>query len=230
LTIAEIQVESIDDDCVTIELQIDSQTSALLVIDIQKDFCDPDFACGRSGRDVSPIQKMVAKRLLPFLQRTRAANVLTLYLAARYPMGKFAVDGLAELCLEGSPGAELYLIQLDANSTRERILFKSELDAFKSPELHSCLACARAEEILIAGVATDKCVFATVLGARSSGYRVIVLSDLVAAGAHRRREHDDTLAYLAAQPGIRVLSSAEIQFESDGRIHSGKGLPTAILS
>jgi nicotinamidase-related amidase len=210
-------------------LQIDIQTSALLVIDIQKDFCDADFACGKSGRDLSPIQNMVAKRLLPFLQRARAANILTVYLAAHYPMGKFSVDGLAQLCLEGSPGAELYLIQPDADSRRERILFKSELDAFHNPELHSCLAGERVEQILIAGVATDKCVRATVLGARSMGYRVIVLSDLVAAGTHRRREHDETLTYLAARPGIRVLSSAEIQFELDDRIISGKRPRSAIL-
>jgi hypothetical protein len=58
---------------------------------------------------------------------------------------------------------------------------------------------------------------------------VIVLSDLVAAGTHRRREHDETLGYLAAQPGIRVLSSAEIQFESDGVILSGKRPRNATL-
>jgi ureidoacrylate peracid hydrolase len=213
----------------TIEVQIDNQTSALLVIDIQKDFCDPDFACGKSGRDLGPIHDMVAKRLLPFLQQTRAASILTVYLAAQYPMGKFSVDGLAELCLEGSPGAELYLIQPDANSTRERIFFKSELNAFSNPELHSCLAGERIEQILITGVATDKCVRATVLAARSMGYRVIVLSDLVAAGTHRRREHDETLGYLAAQPGIGVLSSAEIRFELDGRSFPGKRPRSAIL-
>jgi ureidoacrylate peracid hydrolase len=209
-------------------LQIDDQTSALLVIDIQKDFCDPDFACGKSGRDLSPIQNMVAERLLPFLQRSRAANVRTVYLAAHYPMGKFSADGLAELCVEGSPGVELYMVRPDANSTRERILFKSELDAFTNPELHSWLAAGKVEQILIAGVLTDRCVRATVVGARSMGYRVIVLSDLVAAGSHRRREHNETLRYLAAQPGIRVVSSAEIQFEPDGRSFPGKQPRSAI--
>jgi ureidoacrylate peracid hydrolase len=210
-------------------LQIDNKTTALLVIDIQKDLCAPDFACGKSGRDLTPIQSMVAERLLSFLQRSRAANILTFYLASYYPMGMFSADGLAELCLEGSPGAELYLIQPDANSTRERIFFKSELDAFNNPELHSCLAAERVEQILIAGVLTDKCVRATVLGARSMGYRVIVLSDLVAAGAHRRHEHDETLAYLAAQSGIRVLSSAEIRFDLEGRSFPGKRPRSAIL-
>jgi ureidoacrylate peracid hydrolase len=196
-------------------VRIDTPINALLVVDIQKDFCHPGFACGRTGRDLSPIQSMVAERLLPFLQQTRAARLLTIYLAAHYPAGKFAADGLAELCVAGSPGAELYLIQPDPHSSCERIVYKSELDAFTNPELHSCLAQEGIRQILVAGVATDRCVRATALGARSKGYETIVLSDLVAAATHRRREHNETLDYLAAQHGIRVLSAAEIEFESE---------------
>jgi ABC-type branched-subunit amino acid transport system ATPase component len=43
----------------------DAARSALLVIDVQNDYCDPSGAFGRAGRDLSHVQAAVA-RLVPF--------------------------------------------------------------------------------------------------------------------------------------------------------------------
>ena len=52
--------------------------TALIVIDIQNDFCSPEGTLGKRGRDFTLIDQMMEK-LPKVIQSAKEANVLTLY-------------------------------------------------------------------------------------------------------------------------------------------------------
>lgn len=191
-------------------MRIHTRTAVLLVIDVQNDFCELGHAFHRSGRDLAPIRSMVHEGLLPFLQLARNAGLRIVFVAAHYPRGKFHADGFTELCIEGTPGAEFYALRPSLDSGRERVLFKSEYDAFSCRALHQFLQEWRAEQVLVTGLTTPSCIRATVMGAATIGYEVILLSDLVAAAAHRRRDHEEVLEIFRAQDKVQVVTSEEI--------------------
>ena len=192
-------------------MSIGHQDRALLIIDVQNDFCETGFAYEKSGRDITPIRTMVKERLLPFLMRWRSACQRSIFICAHYPRDKFLTDGFPELCVAGTEGAALFLIKPDSLSSLEALFFKSELDAFSNPELDSYLRAHKVDRVLISGVTTDKCVKASISGALKRGYAISVLRDLVAAAGHRVREHRDVLSTLEQQGGIEVVTSTEIE-------------------
>lgn len=157
---------------------------------------------------------MVRERLLPFVERARVARLPIVYSAAHYARDKFLRDGFSELCVEGTLGSEMYLLQPNAQSPNERVVFKSELDAFSNPDLHRLLQERGIEQVLVTGLTTGKCVRETALGALRHGYRVVLVSDLVAAAAHRRSEHEETLEHFRKQKAVEVVTSEEIEFQT----------------
>ena len=67
--------------------------TALLVIDMQNDFCDTDGFIARGGRDVSLVQTM-AKNLPAFIGQARRAGVLVVFVRCDYstPQNRYLSD------------------------------------------------------------------------------------------------------------------------------------------
>lgn len=162
---------------------------ALLVLDVQRDFFTGGALAIANGEDViAPINAYIAA----FDERR-----LPIYFTRNWhPHGhcsfKQAGGHWPPHCIQGTHGAAW----ADGLTVPEsaRVISKGiesdapGLSAFAGTQLLKLLADAKVRRVFVAGVATDHCVHATVLGARSNRFDVVVLGDAIRG---LNREHGD---------------------------------------
>lgn len=176
---------------------VDPDRTALIVIDMQNDFCHPDGAFGRVGFDHATMPKLAAT-LDRLLAAARARQVLTIFVRATYdqevtscPLAQHRRRRglLQSLCLEGSWGADWFAGVAPAGASNEVVLTKHRFDAFQGTPLDLYLRNNGIRTVIVTGVVTSGCVESTVRSAFFLDYHVVVPSDGVAEsfpGAHER--------------------------------------------
>jgi ureidoacrylate peracid hydrolase len=155
---------------------------ALLVVDIQNDFCHEEGVFAESGLDISDVQE-AAQRIKKFIDQVREYGVRIVYtkqiesdditpdnLKRQFENGK-----LVPVCAPDSWGSELYELE---PAQGEYLSEKHTYDAFSNPGLNILLK--NADTVIIAGVNTDVCIDTTVRRAFTEGYQILVAEDLVA--------------------------------------------------
>lgn len=183
-------------DALPQRIEIDLARSALVVIDMQNDFCHPKGWFGQKGVSVKPMRKPIATiaGLLP-TWRTAGGAVVWLNWGVRPDRlnlsptvqfkGKRSADGVGYA--EASPddhglsvvagewGAQV----VDELSTApsDITVFKHRLSGFWDNEMDSILRQQGITTLLFAGVNTDRCVFSTLQDAGFLGYDCILLAD-----------------------------------------------------
>jgi nicotinamidase-related amidase len=177
--------------------------TALLVIDMQNDFCAAGGYIDRViKRDLSACQK-VAGPIADLAAAARAAGVPVLWLRANYardlipePMrAKLERQGIADVCCaSGSWGADWYGVRPDEG---EPVIEKHCYSGFMGTDLHARLQKQNVRALVFAGVQTQVCVESTLRDAHSLGYYCVVPQDCVAS--HTPPAHEATLA------GVRFL-------------------------
>lgn len=181
---------------------IDPNRSAVIVIDVQNDFCHAEGAFGRVGHDNARMPEMAAA-LRKLLAEARAREVLTIFVRATYdkevtskPLAQHRKRlGLLEsLCLEGTWGADWFGDVAPAGLPSEVVLTKHRFDAFQGTPLDLYLRSNGIETVIVTGVVTSGCVESTVRDAFFLDYRVVVPQDGVAEAARER--HDIALAVM----------------------------------
>lgn len=152
--------------------------TALLVIDMERDFIDPGAVQETpGGRALLP----AINRLIAWARRAGAPVIFTheMHRSDRSDYGiELEYDPVH--CLEGTAGCEL-ADGLDAQARDYRIRNKRRYDSFLGTDLDLLLRAKRIENLVCAGVTTHVCVMSTVYTARNLDYRVIVPRDAVAA-------------------------------------------------
>eukprot|EP00873_Tetraselmis_striata_P000641 jgi/Tetstr1/420905/TSEL_011968.t1 len=156
-------------------------TSALLVVDMQNDFCLPGAVLQVAG----------AMGCLPNVQEAvevaRGAGVHVVWVIREHDKDGVDVersraalfrDG-AGACIEGTPGAKL----VEGLEVREgdRIVVKRRFSAFFGTNLDLILRRLGVTHVVVAGVQTPNCIRATAFDAMALDYHVAVLSDASAA-------------------------------------------------
>jgi nicotinamidase/pyrazinamidase len=152
------------------------QDDALIVVDVQRDFCPGGSLAVPAGDQVVP----VINRLAP-----RFTTVVTTQDTHPADHSSFAQQGgpWPPHCVEGTPGWEFHPdLRVDADFQ----VFKGrdrDLDGYTgwTPELADFLVKRGVRRVVTVGLAIDYCVKATVLDARAAGYAVMVLTDAVRA-------------------------------------------------
>ncbi len=164
-----------------------SGARALLVVDVQNDFCaDGALAVPDGDRVVAPINSL--------LSRCAEAGIPVFASRDWHPDGSrhFADHGgpWPVHCVADTPGAAFHPgLHLPADA---RIVSKGQApdtDGYSAFEgtlpdgtrLGEALAAGGVRELVVCGLATDYCVRASVLDAVRLGFRVEVVSDAVAA-------------------------------------------------
>ncbi len=156
--------------------------SALLIVDIQNDFCAENGALPVPGcRDI--VENV--NRYIELFQHVKRAIV-----ASRdwHPPNhvSFKVRGgpWPPHCVQGSSGADFYPELKLPDST---VIISKGTDpdaeaysAFDKTELHYILSKLGVRRVFVCGVATEYCVRATVKDALELGYEVILLGDAIA--------------------------------------------------
>ncbi|WP_421734744.1 isochorismatase family protein [Cellulomonas sp.] len=192
---------------------------ALIVVDVQNDFCEGGSLAVTGGAAVA---RAVSAHLREHGDRY-AAVVATRDWHAPLPDtndGHFATDAEPDYvttwpvhCVAGTPGAEYHpemLLPPDTvhvrkgQSRQDYSGFAGEVVGGDGARLTEVLSAAGVTEVDVVGLATDHCVTATALDARADGFDATVLVDLTAAVAL-----PTTLRAAArlSQAGVRVTTA-----------------------
>ncbi|MDP6178741.1 MAG: isochorismatase family cysteine hydrolase [Desulfatiglandales bacterium] len=164
---------------------MEPQKSAVLVIDMQNDFCHPEGAFGKRGLNLSVIQGM-APRLRQFVETAREQGVAAVHVKT-YMDEKFlspaAIARNKELgrgkgiCLQGSWGAEFFEI-LPAED--EMVITKHTYSAFIDTDLQERLLEKGIQCLMVTGVLTNVCCESTLRDGFMLGFYTALVDDCCA--------------------------------------------------
>ncbi|NMN97648.1 cysteine hydrolase family protein [Antrihabitans stalactiti] len=188
--------------------------TALIVIDMQRDFLLPGGFGESLGNDVGMLQKVVAP-LADLIAAARTAGVPVIH--TREGHRPDLSDCPPAKLLRGSPSQRIgdpgrfgrILIQGEyghdivdelAPIPGEVVIDKPGKGAFYATELQSVLADAGITQLLVTGVTTEVCVHTTVREANDRGYECLVVSDCV--GSYFPEFQRVGLDMISAQGGI----------------------------
>jgi nicotinamidase-related amidase len=182
-------------------LQLDPAKTAIVLIEYQNEFTSDGGALHGAVAPVMEKTGMLAKTVA-LVDAARAAGVTIMHAPitfapgygelSRHPYGilKGVVDGNA--FVKGTWGAAI-VDDLDPAEGDILIEGKRGLDTFASTNLDFILRGRGIDTVILAGFLTNCCVESTMRTAYENGYRVITLTDCVAATS--AEEHDNAIAY-----------------------------------
>ncbi|MGY1824316.1 cysteine hydrolase family protein [Geodermatophilus sp. SYSU D00079] len=193
------------------------ETTALVVVDVQNDFCDPAGACGAAGADTTDAMAIVPP-LERLLQAARAAGVLVVFVQTTHDettdspawLSRSTVDASApprpalSTCRTGSWGAEFYGV---APAAGEPVVVKHRYSAFTGTGLDLVLRTAGIRSLLLTGVTTEVCVESTLRDGLFHDYHVTLVEDCCAS--HNRGAHAACVARVGTYFGA-VTDSTEL--------------------
>jgi len=188
--------------------------TALLMIDMQRDFIEPGGFGASLGNDVDRLARVVgpARELLDWARASGIAPVHTrechrpdlsdcppskrlrgapaLRIGDPGPMGRILVDG--------EPGADF--VPALAPRTGELEIVKPGKGAFWRTPLHETLQARGITHLLFGGVTTEVCVQSTMREANDRGYECLLVEE--ATGSYFPEYHEAALSMIRAQGGI----------------------------
>jgi len=195
-------------------LQIALARTALLIIDMQRDFLEPGGFGETLGNDVSLLKAAVAP-CRAALDAAREAGMLVIHtreghrpdlsdappakLERGSPSKRIGDPGpMGRILIRGEPGHDI----IDAlyPIAGEPVIDKPGKGAFYQTDLHLVLQNNGIENLLVCGVTTEVCVNTTVREGNDRGYRCVVLADCCAS--YFPEFHAMGLKMIKAQGGI----------------------------
>lgn len=182
---------------------VDPRHAALVLVDMQRDFLDPDGALGRLGVDLRMYPAM-RPRLARLLHAAREAGVLVVHVQMTTLPGR-ASDSPAQLRFNlrmhaavraggpalryaqlGTPGREF--VEEFQPLPDEFVVPKWRSSAFFGTNLDLLLRSNGIQSVLVTGCTTEGCVESTARDALFSDYYVVVVEDCVASDDPRQHE------------------------------------------
>ncbi len=192
----------------------DTATTALLLIDMQRDFLEPGGFGEALGNNVALLQPTVrsCERLLEVARtvgftviHTREGHLPDLSdvfptKQARCAPGQRIGDAgpMGRILVRGEPGHAI--VPALAPASCELLIDKSGKGAFYATPLMDKLLEANVKSLIVAGVTTEVCVHTTVREANDRGFECLVVGD--ACGSYFPEFHEVGLRMISAQGGI----------------------------
>jgi len=192
-----------------------AENSALIIIDMQLDFCDARGYIGQMGYDVTPLRAPIE----PIGQALAAARRAGLHVIhtrqgyradlADYPRKRFArsqhrgaMPGdpgpLGRILLRGEPGWQIVPELQPAKG--EPVIDKTANGAFYGTDLDAVLRAQAIENIAFCGNTIDVCVHTTLREANDRGYQCLLLADC--CGAVTKELHDAAVEMVKVEGGV----------------------------
>lgn len=181
------------------DVVIDLGRTAVIVVDMQNDFCTEGGHLSRCGVDCGPARDLIAP-INRLLHGVRQADVPVIWLSWAVRPDRLNISAsLPHLhahgavnpafmrskggwgAIAGQWGAQL-AAGLDVDA-RDIQVTKQRFSGFFATELDSVLRNMAISTLFFAGVATDICVLATLQDAMFLGYDVVMLDDCVATNS-----------------------------------------------
>ena len=196
------------------ELEFDTKTTALLIIDMQRDFVMPGGFGEALGNDVTPLQATIApiKRVL---EAARKKRMLVIHTREGHrpdltdcPPTKLArgrgktrigdAGPMGRILVRGEVGHDIVPELVPAPG--EPVIDKPGKGAFYATDLELILRDRGIKTLIVCGVTTEVCVHTSVREANDRGYECVVLADCV--GSYFPEFQKAALAMIKAQGGI----------------------------
>jgi len=190
-----------------------SSKRALIVVDVQNDFCPGgSLAVTRGDEVVAPLNKLIEEFLErgePVFKSRDWHTEKTKHFAAYG--GTWPVH-----CVQNTKGAEFHPDLID--DMHIRVISKGLGDedcysAFDGTDLALQLRRLGIEEVWVGGLATDYCVKNTVLDGLKEGFRVKALEDAMRAVEVKSGDGERAIAEMR-DAGAEVVSSSRFQVSS----------------
>src|SRR6202046_10191 len=195
-------------------LSVDLSKSALVIIDMQRDFLEPGGFGAALGNDVSMLQAAVGP-CRETLSAARAIGMLIIHTREGHrpdltdapphkvergdPATRIGAPGpMGRILVRGEPGHDIIAQLYPING--EPVIDKPGKGAFYQTDLDLMLRNRGIDTLFVCGVTTEVCVNTTVREANDRGYRCIVLSDCCAS--YFPEFHEFGLRMVKAQGGI----------------------------
>jgi nicotinamidase-related amidase len=196
------------------EFEFDPRTTALIMIDFQRDFVDPGGFGEALGNDVSLLRRAVAPAAR-VLEAARAIGMLVVHTReghrpdladcpptkkarGRLKAGIGDPGPMGRILVRGEYGHDI--VKELAPVTGEPVVDKPGKGAFYATDLQAILTHRAIAQLVVCGVTTEVCVNTTVREANDRGYDCLVLEDCVAS--YLPELHTAALAMVKAQGGI----------------------------
>ena len=195
-------------------INLDWSTTALVIIDMQRDFMEPGGFGETLGNDVSQLARAV-KPIAAVLGAARDMGMLVVHTREGHlpdlsdappakiergaPSKRIGDPGpMGRILIRGEAGHDIIseLYPLDS----EIVIDKPGKGAFYATELGETLQKYGIENLLVCGVTTEVCVNTTVREANDRGYRCVVVAD--GCASYFPAFHDAGLNMIKAQGGI----------------------------
>jgi len=207
----------------TLDARVEPAHTALVLIDVQNDFCALEGASGR--RDGIPLVTAAAERIPRLLGAAREAGCLVVHVRAEYGThvrgvgspyrfpsgaaregavwslsaaeaggGEFAANEV-EVCLPGSWGAQG--LPGVAPAPGELVVTKHRFSCFIDTPLEAMLRARGIRTLVFAGVTTNCCIESSVRDASMLDFYVVVAEDCVGAKDTVRHLHQASLEQMA---------------------------------
>lgn len=191
---------------------LDPCQTAILVIDVQNDFCSPGGCFAKRGYDLSLIQAMLP-RLREFLAQARSLGPRVVFVRAIYdtpslndPMSRRRAERGASPCdTLGGWGAE-FCEGFGPLPGGEEVV-KHRYSAFNGTDLHARLTVWGVRSLVLTGVASNVCVESTTRDGFQYGYHPFFVEDCCAAVL--AQEHQGAVYNIRNYFG-EVVSAAQV--------------------
>lgn len=210
--------------------QLRPSCTALVVIDMQRDFCAPGGYVSALGYDIGPARQIIP-RIADLIDRTRAWGGLVVHTREghrpdlsdlpdhklwRSRNGGAAIGSkgpLGRLLIRGEEGWD-FVPELTPREG-DIIIDKAGYSAFYATDLERIFRAKGVEKLILAGVTTDVCVHSTLRDATDRGYECLVVED--ACAATDPANHHAALATIATEGGIfgAIAKAREVRFQPE---------------
>jgi nicotinamidase-related amidase len=198
-----------------VPFRYDPAHTALIVVDVQNDFCHPEGSLGKIGSDTSAAVEMVP-RLNVLIDEARAAGLPVIFIQTIHDETNDSPQWLSRhsdgpdnarsgiTCRTGSWGGEFYGV---APLPHENIVIKYRYSAFVGTNLDIVLTTLGIKSLLFTGVATEVCVESSLRDGLFAEYFVSLVEDC--AATYSREAHDASVSVVEEHFGT-VVTGAEL--------------------
>jgi len=204
--------------CTTLDEVLHPKHTALIVVDMQNDFCAAEGLWGRLGVDLA-MSRAIIPAMQSLLDAARAAAVPVIYIQMtnlpdmgaqsptriRYGVLKLKLKLDQVICSVGSWGANV--IAEIAPRPDELVIRKWRYSAFDGTPLDQVLRSRGIQTVLLCGTTTSVCVESAARDAFAHDYYTVVATDCVSD--IRRDWHEASL--LLMQSRVDLVNSPEIK-------------------